>query len=248
MMAGFLTRRVFLSSALLDLSLARWLAREILSSACLAAAAHAVAPAACSETGQFSLFRVLVSLFRPLWPLRLLAILRWLRPPFLSIAANRDDHSSAVAADQGRLFLDADYVSVGATRRPWARLWCLSRPTFPGRGPLRRVNPSFSVVLVSGPIRRVFNARSASLPLLALVASVTKLPGLGLLRRKRHFDSGRSPFLFSRFCSLTLVGSSPPVPPLVTSTPLLGLAAFRGVMLAHAPTGPCLQSLSASLL
>jgi hypothetical protein len=50
-----------------------------------------------------------------LWPLRLLAILRWLRPPFLSIAADRDDHSSAVAADYGRLFLDADYVSVEAT-------------------------------------------------------------------------------------------------------------------------------------
>ena len=56
-----------------------------------------------------------MSLFRPLWPLRLLAILRWLRPPFLSIAADRDDHSSAVAADYGRLFLDADYVSVEAT-------------------------------------------------------------------------------------------------------------------------------------
>jgi hypothetical protein len=67
------------------------------------------------QTGQFSLFRVLGSPFRPLWPLRLLAILRWLRPPFLSIAADRDDHSSAVAADYGRLFLDADYVSVEAT-------------------------------------------------------------------------------------------------------------------------------------
>ena len=110
MLAGFLARRVFLSSALPDLSLARWLAREILSSACLAAAAQAVAPAAYSappadaepvmlQTGQFSLFRVLGSPFRPLWPLRLLAILRWLRPPFLSIAADRDDHSSAVAAD-----------------------------------------------------------------------------------------------------------------------------------------------------
>ena len=57
---------MFLSSALPDLSLARWLAREILSSACLAAAAQAVAPAAYSadtepvmlQTGQFSLFRV----------------------------------------------------------------------------------------------------------------------------------------------------------------------------------------------
>ena len=104
MMAGFLARRVFLSNALPDLSLARWLAREILSSACLAAAAQAVAPAASSadaepvmlQTGQFSLFRVLGSPFRPLWPLRLLAILR---PPFLSIAADRDDHSSAAAAD-----------------------------------------------------------------------------------------------------------------------------------------------------
>ena len=67
------------------------------------------------QTGQFPLFRVLGSPFRPLWPLRLLAILRWLRPPFLSIAADRDDHSSAVAADYGRLFLDADYVSVEAT-------------------------------------------------------------------------------------------------------------------------------------
>jgi hypothetical protein len=77
MMVGFLARRVFLSSALPDLSLARWLAREILSSACLAAAAQAVAPAAYSapypdaepvllQTGQFSLFRVLGSPFRPL--------------------------------------------------------------------------------------------------------------------------------------------------------------------------------------
>ena len=92
----------------------------------MAAAAQAVAPAAYSapypdaepvllQTGQFSLFRVFGSPFRPLWPLRLLAILRWLRPPFLSIAADRDDHSSAVAADYGRLFLDADYVSVEAT-------------------------------------------------------------------------------------------------------------------------------------
>jgi hypothetical protein len=92
----------------------------------LAAAAQAVAPAAYSapqadaepvmlQTGQFSLHRVLGSPFRPLWPLRLLAILRWLRPPFLSIDADRDDHSSAVAADQGRLFLNADYVSVEAT-------------------------------------------------------------------------------------------------------------------------------------
>ena len=46
MLAGFLARRVLLSSALPNLSLARWLAREILSSACLAAAAQAVAPAA----------------------------------------------------------------------------------------------------------------------------------------------------------------------------------------------------------
>ena len=61
------------------------------------------------------MFRVLGCPFRPLWPLRLLAILRWLRPPFLSIAADRDDHSSAVAADYGRLFLDADCVSVEAT-------------------------------------------------------------------------------------------------------------------------------------
>jgi len=98
------------SCALPSLSLARWLAREILSSACLAAAAQAVAPAALSapqadaeplmlQTGQFPLFRVLESPYRPLWPLGLLAILRWLRPPFLSIAADRDDHSSAVAAD-----------------------------------------------------------------------------------------------------------------------------------------------------
>ena len=50
MLAGFLARRVFLSSALPDLSLARWLAREILSSACLAAAAQAVAPAAHSAS------------------------------------------------------------------------------------------------------------------------------------------------------------------------------------------------------
>jgi hypothetical protein len=48
MLAGFLARRVFLSSALPDLSLARWLAREILSCACLPAAAQAVAPAAYS--------------------------------------------------------------------------------------------------------------------------------------------------------------------------------------------------------
>jgi len=129
MLAGFLARRAFLSSALPDLSLASWLVREILSCACLPAAPQAVAPAAYSapypdaepvvavllQTGQSSLFRVLGSPFRPLWPLRLLAILRWLRPPFLSIAADRDDHSSAVAADYGRLFLDADYVSVEAT-------------------------------------------------------------------------------------------------------------------------------------
>ena len=49
MLAGFLARRVFLSSALPDLSLARWLAREILSCACLPAAAQvSVAPAAYS--------------------------------------------------------------------------------------------------------------------------------------------------------------------------------------------------------
>ena len=74
MLAGFLARRVFLSSALPDLSLARWLAREILSCACLPAAAQAVAPAAYSapqadaepgmlQTGQFSLYRVLGSPF-----------------------------------------------------------------------------------------------------------------------------------------------------------------------------------------
>ena len=51
------------------------------------------------QTGQFPLFRVLGSPFRPLWPLRLLVIPRWLRPPLLSIAVDRDDPSSAVAAD-----------------------------------------------------------------------------------------------------------------------------------------------------
>jgi len=46
MPAGFPARRVSLSIALPNLSLARWLSRELLSSACLAAAAQAVAQAA----------------------------------------------------------------------------------------------------------------------------------------------------------------------------------------------------------
>ena len=200
------------------------------------------------QTGQFPLFRVLGSPLRPLWPLRLLAILRWLRPPFLSIAADRDDHSSAVAADQGRLFLDADYVSVEAT------------PVAPERfSIIDRASLGEIVVSLTTHVSRTLPPRFAqTLPCFSCWSP--DLSGRVRLQRVRAHHSWSSelrcrdgPFwasrggerltpvgslsLFSALFLLTPVGSSPQVSlPLATSTPALGLAAFRGVMLAHVPT------------